>query len=233
MTGKGCYFLRCLPPGTAVNEKNHNDGEVLFGEVNENSVGTLNTLINNIYKPLVDKLPVDDWGVCETDQKREFAVVFDKFAKELQEALRSLSSNITLEKYPTKHEEQVRNFTGSIRGSGNQDMLDDFKRIFAEWGEKIEAALVETSEQQKVGDTQGPRDELEYWKMRMRNLTCVSEELRSKKCRDVLGVLEATSANEASRHSDSGIYLLLSNWRSIELRVTENLNEAKDNVKYL
>jgi len=207
------------------------DGEVLFGEVNENSVGTLNTLINNIYKPLVDKLPVDDWGVCETDQKREFAAVFDKFAKELSEALRSLSANITLEKYPAEYENHVRNFNVNTRG--NSEMLDAFKRIFAEWAEKIEAALQETSEQQKVTDSQGPRDELEYWKGRMRNLTCVSEELRSKKCRDVLGVLEATSANEASRHSDSGIYLLLSNWRSIELRVTENLNEAKDNVKYL
>jgi len=27
--------------------------------------------------------------------------------------------------------------------------------------------------------------------------------------------------------------MALSNWRTIELRVTENLNEAKDNVKYL
>jgi dynein heavy chain len=29
------------------------------------------------------------------------------------------------------------------------------------------------------------------------------------------------------------IYLATSKWRSIELRVTEALNEAKDNVKYL
>jgi len=67
----------------------------------------------------------------------------------------------------------------------------------------------------------------------MRMLTTISEKLRSKNCRTVYDVLQATSQNDANRHADSGIYLALSNWRSIELRVTENLNEAKDNVKYL
>jgi hypothetical protein len=32
---------------------------------------------------------------------------------------------------------------------------------------------------------------------------------------------------------DTKIYLATSKWRGIELRVTEALNEAKDNVKYL
>ena len=67
----------------------------------------------------------------------------------------------------------------------------------------------------------------------MRMLTTISEKLRSKNCRTVYDVLQATSQNDANRYADSGIYLALSNWRSIELRVTENLNEAKDNVKYL
>ena len=83
LTGKGAYFLRCLPPGQPINDKAQYDAEVLFGEVHPNSVQTLNTLINNVYKPLVDKLPTEDWGVCEVEQKRDFSIVFEKFAKEL------------------------------------------------------------------------------------------------------------------------------------------------------
>jgi dynein heavy chain len=69
----------------------------------------------------------------------------------------------------------------------------------------------------------------------MRKLTCVSEQLRSKNCRTVFDVLTAATQNtadNANRPRDK-IYLATSKWRSIELRVTEALNEAKDNVKYL
>lgn len=69
----------------------------------------------------------------------------------------------------------------------------------------------------------------------MRKLTCVSEQLRSKNCRTVFDVLTFASqstADNSNRPRDK-IYLATSKWRSIELRVTEALNEAKDNVKYL
>jgi len=69
----------------------------------------------------------------------------------------------------------------------------------------------------------------------MRKLTGISEQLRSKNCRTVYDVLNASSMNPSDglgKPRDK-IYLATSKWRSIELRVTEALNEAKDNVKYL
>lgn len=69
----------------------------------------------------------------------------------------------------------------------------------------------------------------------MRKLTQVSEQLRSKNCRTVFDVLTAASqpSNDNIGKPRDKIYLATSKWRSIELRVTEALNEAKDNVKYL
>jgi len=69
----------------------------------------------------------------------------------------------------------------------------------------------------------------------MRKLTCISEELRSKKCRTVYEVLTvaANSTQDTMKNNRENIYLATSKWRGIELKVTENLNEAKDNVKYL
>jgi dynein heavy chain len=49
---------------------------------------------------------------------------------------------------------------------------------------------------------------------------------------DVLNHASSNTSDNANRPRDK-IYLATSKWRSIELRVTEALNEAKDNVKYL
>lgn len=83
----------------------------------------------------------------------------------------------------------------------------------------------------------GPRSELEYWKRKMRKLTCISEKMRSSMCKNVYNDLMAASqhpvqAEQVGRSRDQ-IHMLTSSWRSLELKVTESLNEAKDNVKYL
>lgn len=96
LKGKGVYFLR-TNPGKPINVMNSYDNEVLFGEISSHTVTSLNTIINQVYKPLVDRLDAGAWGVCEDEQKKEFNSVFEKFASELKEALKSLQTNITLE----------------------------------------------------------------------------------------------------------------------------------------
>jgi hypothetical protein len=54
-------------------------------------------------------------------------------------------------------------------------MINDFEKIFNEWSEKIEQTLEEAESEKKDDKEAGPRQELEYWKQRMRKLTCVSE----------------------------------------------------------
>lgn len=92
LKGKGVYFVRCTASDSSkpVNVNNGNDSEVIFGEISAHTVTSLNTIINQVYKPMVDRLPAADWGVCEDEQKKEFNSVFEKFASELKEALRSL-----------------------------------------------------------------------------------------------------------------------------------------------
>jgi len=114
-------------------------------------------------------------------------------------------------------------------------MIADFERIFNEWSVEIEKALDENEEAKVNVKDAGPKDELEAWRSRMRKLTGISEQLRSKNCRTVYDVLTQASQNPAEQLGKprDKIYLATSKWRSIELRVTEALNEAKDNVKYL
>jgi dynein heavy chain len=138
-----------------------------------------------------------------------------------------------LEPYDRKWENDAKNI--QTTKSPNQDMINEFETIFAQWSEKIEAALEETENERKDDKEAGPRNEIEYWRQRMRKLTGISEQLRSKNCRTVYDVLTQASQNPAEQLGKprDKIYLATSKWRSIELRVTEALNEAKDNVKYL
>ena len=192
-------------------------------------MNSLNVIINQVFKPLIDRLEKDDWGSCEDEQKKEFTQVYDKFASELKEALKSIQNNIELQPYDSKWEPDAKNIQNTR--NPNPDMIMEFERLFNEWSEKIEAALDEDNDK-KDDKEAGPRNEIEYWRQRMRKLTGISQQLRSKNCRTVYDVLtQATQASQESKHSK--IYLATSKWRSIELRVTEALNEAKDNVKYL
>lgn len=68
----------------------------------------------------------------------------------------------------------------------------------------------------------------------MQKLTCLSEAMRSKTCKNVLNVINHISQNSNDNNSKpNNIYMLTSKWRTQEMKVTESLNEAKDNVKYL
>lgn len=181
----------------------------------------------------MDRLDVQDWGVCEDEQKKEFTQVFEKFANELKEALKSLQTNIVLEPYDRKWENDAKNI--QTTKNPNAEMISDFERIFNEWSEKIEACIEEAESEKKDDKDAGPRQEIDYWRQRMRKLTGISESLRSKNCRTVYDVLTQASQNPTDNLGKprDKIYLATSKWRSIELRVTEQLNEAKDNVKYL
>jgi dynein heavy chain len=115
-------------------------------------------------------------------------------------------------------------------------MIDHFEKIFNEWSEKIQSNLEEADSDKKDEKDSGPRQELEYWKQRVRKLTGISEQLRSKNCRTVYDVLTHAaqkSGDQIGGRPHDKIYLATSKWKGIELRVTEALNEAKDNVKYL
>jgi hypothetical protein len=140
LKGKGLYFVRTTDPDSLkdISKAPGNDNDVLFGEISQHTVTSLNTVINQVYKPLVDNLAVEDWDKCPDDQKAEFSQVFEKFASELREALKSLVNNITLEPYDRKWENEAKN---SHTGKFPAEMLGEFQKIFNQWSDQILDAL--------------------------------------------------------------------------------------------
>jgi hypothetical protein len=127
LRGKGLYFVRTTDSESPKDiSKGTSDGDVLFGEISEHSVTSLNTVINQVYKPLVEGLNEEDWGRCPGEQKQEFSSVFDKFATELKEALKSHHNTLKLEEYNP----DFKDIAKAINSGGNvkvpQNMMDHF-----------------------------------------------------------------------------------------------------------
>jgi dynein heavy chain len=95
-------------------------------------------------------------------------------------------------------------------------------QILDEWGRQIDK-LLKQHDMELAGDNDdsGPAAELSWWRKRVAKLTGVVEQLKGKDVRLVLGLAAAGKSR------------LVKRWRSMDAQITDMLNEAKDNVKYL
>lgn len=139
LLGKGLYFVRTTDPDSMKDiSKGTTDGDVIFGEISEHAVTTLNIVINSIYKPLVDNLTEDDWDRCSNEQRQEFSTVFDKFAIELKEALKSHHHTIKLEQYNPEYKDAAKAIaSGNSNMKVPPQMMEHFHKIFGDWSQKI------------------------------------------------------------------------------------------------
>lgn len=92
-------------------------------------------------KPYSNQLEESDWGLCEEEQKKEFTHIFDKFCKELKEAITSLSGVIQLQKYDQRWEPEVKKVlsaSGTTAKNIDSDMKKHFQDLFKKWIDEIE-----------------------------------------------------------------------------------------------
>ena len=90
-----------------------------------------------------------------------------------------------------------------------------------DWCSQTEGLLSESEENRKESDEAGPDTELTFWRNRMAKFNSVAEQLKSKEAKFVLGVVTTAKSKIFKR------------WKAIDNSITDSLNEAKDNVKYL
>jgi hypothetical protein len=160
LIGKGLYFVRTTDPDSQKDiSKGTHDNDVIFGEISEHAVTTLDTVINKVFKPLVEDLQPDDWGKCLSEQKQEFSTVFDKFAIELKEALKSHNNTIKLEHYNPDFKDAARAInSGNSNMKVPPNMMDHFQKIFNDWSSKIEDSLNDAeNSKSELGKDDGPQ----------------------------------------------------------------------------
>ena len=105
--------------------------------------------------------------------------------------------------------------------------IKHYEEVLGDWCDTIEQYLEEKqTESNSGGADAGPLTEVEYWRRRMQRLTNITEQLKTKDCKNVIQILTSvTKGGESS--ADGASYALLRRWKQIDVRITEHANEAK------
>ena len=110
----------------------------------------------------------------------------------------------------------------------NAEFVQSFIELLGRWCTQVEQ-LLKDSDDSGGGRNKdnGPRSELLFWRQRAQKFSTIIDQLQTKECKIILGVLREAKATHEDAHR------ALKSWRAIDNEITDAANEAKDNVKYL
>lgn len=82
--------------------------------------------------------------------------------------------------------------------------------MLAEWCKQTEALLAESGAgtATSLNDESGPDTELEFWRVRMAKFNSVTEQIKSKECRLVMGVCSTARSKQYK------------SWKEVDVKVT-------------
>ena len=218
--GAGVYFIRQGKAGKEVSDQKPEE-DISYATLPARAMEGLQVMLNQLYLPLIET-ESKAWkaGVGVDDSTQEFFSAYHKFGETLGEAVASLQGGFTLRRPETLFD--IENKAAAFNRAGNEPhIVKAFEDVAEEWCTATEQLLGESDAARTESDDSGPESELEYWRTRMAKFNSITEQLRGRECKVVLGVLGAAKSR------------VLKRWKLLDNGITDANNEAKDNVKYL
>ncbi|KAG9402276.1 hypothetical protein AC1031_006904 [Aphanomyces cochlioides] len=205
------------------------DGLLEFGVMDKSVLVSLETIFSQIYLPFLHMR--DEWGQADLESKNEFLHGTRSFLSDVQGSLKTMSAGLDLRKPDKKYDaSDSRNLS---RYASDEVAVAHFVDLVQDWCRQTEAYLDDSDQMRWESSESGPDTELEYWKGRLQRLTGITEQLKTKECKLVIGTLTVVSKQHDVGLDKTSVFTLLKQWKQIDLNITEATNEAKDNVKYL
>jgi dynein heavy chain len=236
LVGKCVYFLRNSdkPIKTTV----YSDQTVISGEISDQLLNNLEQSISSVYMPVLKS--TEKWGsITQDDQKKEFIQHVDKFHGDLQKKIQNLSGDVKLSAPEAPYDKIEQKPASYARAARDPEVLKNFQSILQSWCDQIATYMEQDPSKVPLSEKceDGPDSEIEYWSRRMLTLISVTEQLKAKPSRIVTGVLKARALRSDDDPSQAAeqeaIKELIERWREVDLAITDSLNEAKDNVRFL
>lgn len=229
------YFLK-VDSNVAIDAAVRCDKNLLFGTINASILESMEVLVSQLYQPLVEGRSIDEWGHASTAASREYLNTMQGFVSNLQENLKSMNSGLELKKTDKKYDTLDSRLWNKY--ATDNESVGHFYAVLQTWCSQVSSFLDEsqTYQQQRWESTDaGPDTELEYWKRRLQRLTGIMEQIKMKDCKMIIATLTNVTKQTSTPPGieKQSIFVLLRNWKQIDIRLTEAANEAKDNVKYL
>ena len=191
MVNKCCYFIRNVTPGVALDITKCGDADLLFGELGDSALGTIEAILSQTYRPMLNTY--DNWGKVDIEKRSDFISEMGLFITNVNEALTSFASGLELRAPDAKLYKAVE--VKSNRTALPTEAADHFETLLDEWCNQIERYLELPVQSTSESEDVGPRGELEYWRGRMQKLTSITEQLKRPDCKNVIGILSTLSKN--------------------------------------
>ncbi|CAF1413331.1 unnamed protein product, partial [Adineta ricciae] len=224
LTGSLYYFIR--PNSTKAITSASISSDVVFGQLdasNGKMLESIDQLLANIVIPLLNQY--EDWGALKNRGNlnvQDFLDAMGQFTATVNGANDNIAHQVklapgdndnTLSTLATPHDYQVM--------AANSEFVTECENLMEKWCKQIEKILAESEQIRREADDVGPSAELTHWKQRMATFNNLLEQIKSPRCRAVVGVLQIVKSK------------LLIRWKDLDARITDAANEAKDNVRYL
>ncbi|KAH9492183.1 Dynein heavy chain 5, axonemal [Bulinus truncatus] len=117
--------------------------------------------------------------------------------------------------------DSILNVNDCMAAALNKSTVAIFEEIAKLWCEQVEMMLLHASSIQREADDNGPIKELEFWLQRSAHFSYLVQQIRSHRARMVFHILYISKSP------------LMARWRELDMKVTDQSNEARDNAKYL
>lgn len=197
-----------------------------------NVLNSMEKYLSKIILPALKSL--EAWGTIsmpssEENAEKKTAPQVDEFLEHLENFISNLLSAVdNMEGQVTLAENGIGDVVDSFASpqdyqaaAANTEYLEKFENLLATWSKQIEQVLAESEQMRREADDIGPTAELAYWKSRMAKFNNLLEQMKSPRCKAVVGVLQVAKSKSLRR------------WKELDGQITDTANEAKDNVKYL
>jgi dynein heavy chain len=213
------------------------------------------TLLEVFYSPAVSGITQTAWGDVDDAEKEELKSEIDRFASEVSSTLRSLEEVIELRSTDDEFLDSPRTHAVKEGASGKKKAFESsynkkdsyeeqrvkhYREVLEDWCAVIESHIVEGRDDTTEKESRrldGPWQELEFWRRRTQKLTNLTSQLKTDECNNLVSVLtqyaKGTGDNQRSGAAQSAVYESLSHWKAVDIKITEKLNESRDNEKYL
>ncbi|XP_077977872.1 dynein axonemal heavy chain 5-like isoform X2 [Glandiceps talaboti] len=198
--------------------------DINFGSIDASNGKILQGCERFLSKVIVQAIKAQDtWGNINSAQIGDFLEQLDKFVTSLSGARTNMDGRVQLSEHDNMESmlDNIRSPSDYQSAASSPDTVEKLEELILVWSKQIEQVLAESEQMRKEADDIGPAAELDHWKQRTSKFNSLLEQIKTPRCKAVVGVLHAAKSK------------VLKHWKELDGRITDAANEAKDNVKYL
>ncbi|XP_074662754.1 uncharacterized protein LOC141915202 [Tubulanus polymorphus] len=199
----------------------HMEKDVYCGELKAQTMESLHSLLSEACIPLLKCKK--DWGMCTAEQQTHFITNMEKCIHALSDSAAGTTSLHSTKQMMLRQPENVvsNEYKQQRMAALDQGIIAEYEELVTDWITTIENVIIDNGEERLQDLLSGPLIEFDRWRRRQRMLVSITEQLKGKECKAVIGTLIAAKSK------------LLKKWKMIDANITDSLNDAKDKVKFL